>query len=101
MSCCPVEGIDAAIRTFYDQAKKISFFGIGDDISGDRAQPVVDVIDRLNRADAHGNRRVRIQAIGFPVIVDQEARGRHFCTLMRSRCDRTGETFVGLTSLRP
>ena len=68
----PVEGIEAAIRTFYAEDKKISLYIFGDDFSGSAAQPVVDVIDRLNRADDEGNRRVRIHAVGFPVIVDQQ-----------------------------
>jgi hypothetical protein len=97
----PVEGIEAAIRTYYAEDKKVSLYIFGDDFSGQRAQPVVDVIDRLNRADAEGNRRVRIHAVGFPVIVDQQLSGQRFCTLMRSLCERNGGTFVGLTSLRP
>jgi hypothetical protein len=97
----PVEGIDAAIRTYYAEDKKVSLYIFGDDFSGPHAQPVVDVIDRLNRADARGNRRVRIHAVGFPVIVDQHASGQRFCTLMRSLCERNGGTFVGLTRLRP
>ena len=97
----PVEGIDAAIRTFYDSDKKISLYIFGDDFSGRRAQPVVDVIDRLNQADNRGNRRVRIHAVGFPVIVDRQASGQRFCTLMRSLCERNGGTFVGLNSLQP
>ncbi len=97
----PVEGVEAAIRTFYDPEKKISLYIFGDDFSGSAAQPVVDVIDRLNKADAQGNRRVRIHAVGFPVIVDKAASGQRFCTLMRSLCERNGGTFVGLNSLRP
>jgi hypothetical protein len=97
----PVEGIDAAIRTFYAEDKKVSLYIFGDDFSGPRAQPVVDVIDQLNRADDQGNRRVRIHAVGFPVIVDRQASGQRFCTLMRSLCERNGGTFVGLTSLQP
>ncbi|MHC5004145.1 MAG: vWA domain-containing protein [Planctomycetota bacterium] len=97
----PVEGVDAAIRTFYDGSKKISLYIFGDDFSGPRAQPVVDAIDRFNKADAEGNRRVRIHAVGFPVIVDSQASGRRFCTLMRALCERNGGTFVGLNGLRP
>ncbi|MCP3906123.1 MAG: VWA domain-containing protein [Planctomycetes bacterium] len=97
----PVEGIDAAIRTFHDDDKKVSLYIFGDDFSGSAAQPVVDVIDRMNKADAQGNRRVRIHAVGFPVLVDSQASGQRFCTLMRSLCERNGGTFVGLNGLLP
>jgi hypothetical protein len=97
----PVEGINAAIRTYYDEDKKISLYIFGDDFSGDRAQPVVDFVDRANRTDEAGRRRVRIHAVGFPVIVDKQPSGRRFCTLMRALCERNDGTFVGLNSLRP
>jgi hypothetical protein len=96
----PVEGIDAAIRTYYDKDKKISLYIFGDDFSGPRAQPIVDAIDLVNKADKEGNRRVRIHAVGFPVIVDGQPSGQRFCTLMRALCERNGGTFVGLNSLR-
>jgi len=95
----PVEGIEAAIRTYYDGQKKVSLYVFGDDFSGRSAQPVIDAIDRINKADEEGNRRVRIHAVGFPVILDQQASGRRFCTLMRALCERNGGTFVGLNSL--
>ena len=96
----PVEGIDAAIRAFYAEDKKVSLYVFGDDFSGSHAQPVVDAVDRMNRADEKGNRRVRIHAVGFPVIVDREASGRRFCTLMRALCERNDGTFVGLNGRR-
>jgi hypothetical protein len=96
----PVEGIEAAVRTFYDEDKKISLYIFGDDFSGSEAQPVVETIDRINRTFDDGERRVRIHAVGFPVIVDREESGRRFCTLMRALCHRNGGTFVGLTGRR-
>jgi hypothetical protein len=64
----------------------------------------VKTIDRINRVDAEGNRRVRIHAVGFPV---QFARQRHlqttgirFATLMRELTYRNGGTFVGLNDYR-
>ncbi len=97
----PVEGVDAAIRTFFAPDKKISIYIFGDDFSGMIAQPVIDEIDRMNRADEEGNRRVRIHAVGFPVIVDEQESGMRFATLMRALCERNGGTFVGLNGLRP
>jgi hypothetical protein len=37
----PVEGITAAIRTFYSTDKKISLYVFGDEFSGNRIQPVI------------------------------------------------------------
>ena len=100
----PVEGITAAVRTFYSPDKKISVYVFGDEFTGDSIQQVVDTIDRINRADAQGNRLVRIHAVGFPV---QFARQRHlqttgirFATLMRELTHRNGGTFVGLNDYR-
>ncbi len=66
---------------------------------------MVDAIDRINRADRDGGRRVRIHAVGFPVIMgktDQPGNtGQRFATLMRILCQRNGGTFVGLNSTRP
>ena len=101
----PVEGITTAINTFYAADKKISLYVFGDEFSGSHIQPVVDAIDRINRADRDGGRRVRIHAVGFPVIMgktDQPGNtGQRFATLMRILCQRNGGTFVGLNSTRP
>lgn len=101
----PVEGIDAAIRTFYAPDKKISLFVFGDEFSGSAIQPVIDEVDRINRATKDGSRRVRIHAVGFPVMLkDRVGRGNtgeRFATLMRILSHKNGGTFVGLNSTRP
>ena len=101
----PVEGITAAIRTFYDGQKKISLYVFGDEFSGEDMQGVVDVVDRINRVDKEGNRRVRIHAVGFPVMLEAPAQyrvtGIRFAALMRVLCERNGGTFVGLNSTKP
>ena len=51
----PVEGITAAIKTFYDPGKKISIFVFGDEFTGDSIARVIDTVDRINRKDAEGN----------------------------------------------
>jgi hypothetical protein len=63
----PVEGITAAIRTFYDPDKKISIYVFGDEFTGQSIAEVVDTVDRINREAGDGERRVRIHAVGFPV----------------------------------
>lgn len=103
----PVEGISAAVRGFHAEDKKISIYVFGDEFSGDRMQPIVDVVDRINREAIDGARRVRIHAVGFPVMFQPEARqmgantGDRFATLMRALCERNGGAFVGLNTLQP
>jgi hypothetical protein len=101
----PVEGITAATRTFYDPDKKISLYVFGDEFSGGSIQPVVESVDRINRATKDGSRRVRIHAVGFPVVMDNTNKrgntGERFATLMRILCQKNGGTFVGLNSTRP
>lgn len=101
----PVEGITAAIRTFYGPDKKISLYVFGDEFSGTDMQSVIDTVDRFNRADEHGARRVRIHAIGFPVVLENHRfavnTGERFATLMRILCAKNGGAFVGLNSTTP
>jgi hypothetical protein len=100
----PVEGITRAIRTYAAADKKISIYVLGDEFTGKSINDVVTTIDRYNKADARGNRRVRIHAIGFPVMFSvagvSNTTGVRFATLMRILCHRNGGTFVGLNSLR-
>ena len=62
-------------------------------------------MDRINRQDADGNRRVRIHAVGFPVMFSisgvAETTGIRFATLMRLLTERNGGSFVGLNSTSP
>jgi hypothetical protein len=101
----PVEGIEAAIRTFYSPDKKISLYVFGDEFSGQRMQPVIDTVDRLNKQTKDGSLRVRIHAVGFPTVMEKTNMagntGERFATLMRILCQKNGGTFVGLNSTRP
>jgi hypothetical protein len=100
----PVEGIDRAIRDFYASDKKISLYVFGDEFSGGAIQPVLDAVDRINRPTPSGQRRVRIHAVGFPVVMEKTGQlgntGQRFATLMRMLCQQNGGTFVGLNSTR-
>ena len=100
----PVEGITAAIRTFYDPSKKISVYVFGDEFTGKSIAQVVDTIERINREDANGDRLVRIHAVGFPVQFIRaphlQTTGIRFATLMRELTYRNGGTFVGLNDFR-
>ncbi|MGB6846638.1 MAG: VWA domain-containing protein [Thermoanaerobaculia bacterium] len=99
----PVEGITRAIRTFSAPDKKISIYVFGDEFTGKSIDEVVNTVDRLNRRDAQGNRRVRIHAVGFPVMFSvpgvSNTTGVRFATLMRLLCRQNGGTFVGLSRL--
>tara|TARA_R110000823_G_scaffold198080_1_gene329105 strand:- start:12074 stop:13072 length:999 start_codon:yes stop_codon:yes gene_type:complete len=100
----PVEGITAAIRTFYDPDKRISIYVFGDEFTGQSIAEVVDTVDRINREDANGDRLVRIHAVGFPVQFIREPHlqttGIRFATLMRELTHRNGGTFVALNDFR-
>ena len=91
----PVEGIERAINAFYAEDKKISIYVFGDDFQGGSVERVVDRVDRMNRVDETGERRVRIHAVGFPVVIDT-AGGTRFASLMRELTYRNNGTFVAL-----
>ena len=101
----PVEGITAAIRTYYDPNKKISLFVFGDEYSGHDPESVIREVGRINRTGPGGERLVRIHAVGFPVLVGDPRgigdTGKRFATLMRVLCQKNGGTFVGLNTTRP
>ena len=100
----PVEGITAAINMFYSKDKKISLYVFGDEFSGLAIQPVINEVDRINKTAKDGSRRVRIHAVGFPVVMETTDRrgntGERFAILMRALCQRNDGTFVGLNSIR-
>jgi hypothetical protein len=101
----PVEGIEIAIKTFWAADKRISIYVLGDEFTGDSIDEVLDQVDRLNRRDASGQRKVRIHAIGFPTLFSQsqfpESTGVRFAMLMRLLCERNGGAFVGLDDTTP
>ena len=98
----PVEGINAAINTFYSKNKKISLYVFGDEFTGPSIQSVLREVRRLNPKNKKGNRRVRIHAVGFPIQFsrpnNEQATGVRFATLMRALCEQNGGTFVGLNT---
>ncbi|HSG90731.1 MAG TPA: hypothetical protein VLA56_16060 [Pseudomonadales bacterium] len=100
----PVEGITRAINAFAAPDKKISIYVFGDEFTGESISAVVDTVDRINRADADGNRHVRIHGVGFPVQFSRppnlQTTGIRFATLMRELARRNGGTFVGLNEFR-
>lgn len=100
----PVEGIEAAIRRFHATDKRISLYVFGDDFSRGSIQQVLDTVARLNRADPSGAHRVRIHAVGFPVLFalgGLPANTRRFAALMRNLAEDNDGSFVGLNSTQP
>jgi hypothetical protein len=101
----PVEGIVAAIRDFSGDGRRLSLYVFGDEFSGTAVQPVLDEVDRINRSEADGRRRVRIHGVGFPTVIERTRQagntGQRFATLMRALCHRNGGTFVGLNRTTP
>jgi len=94
----PVEGIEAAIRTFYSPDHRISIYVFGDEFTGPSIQEVVDTVARINRKDRSGEPLVRIHALGFPLGDDvPQYTSIRYATLMRILCARNGGAFVGLT----
>ncbi len=102
----PVEGVTAAISSFYSPDKKISIYVLGDDFQqGGSIEQVLRVVDRINVENAKGERLVRIHGIGFPVILGNsfarfQQSGYRYASLMRELTHRNGGTFVGLNDYR-
>ena len=98
----PVEGITRAIRTYAAPDKKVSLYVFGDEFSGRSIDDVVKTVDRINARGPDGSRRVRIHAVGFPVMfavsIGGQTTGVRFATLMRILCRRNEGTFVALNS---
>ena len=93
----PIEGIVEAIRTYHDTDNKISLYVFGDEFTGPSIDSVVKSVDTINRDAATGERRVRINAIGFPLRSDApQHTGTQFATLMRTLCQHNGGAFVSL-----
>jgi len=99
----PVEGIEAAIRRYYDKNKRISLYIFGDDFSHGSIEGVVNTVAKLNHSSGDGSGRVRIHAIGFPVLFaagGMNANAVRFAALMRKLAENNNGTFVGLDGLR-
>jgi hypothetical protein len=98
----PVEGIEAAIRRYYAKDKRISLYIFGDDFSSGSIESVVNTVAKLNRSKGNEEHRVRIHAIGFPVLFiagNMQANAVRFAALMRKLAENNSGTFVGLNGL--
>lgn len=100
----PVEGIEAAIRRFHAGDKRISLYVFGDDFARGSIQAVLDTVTQLNRADRSGRTRVRIHAVGFPVLFDFSSglprNAVRYAALMRKLAETNNGSFVGLNGVK-
>ncbi len=97
----PVNGIEAAIRDFRENDKKISIYVFGDDYQNVRSiDKAMAAIDRLNRPGPDGERMIRIHGVGFPGRFGGGSvpnTAANFATFMRAVCATHGGTFVALS----
>ena len=99
----PKEGISTAIRQFYAADKNISIFVFGDDFASGSIQSVINTVAKLNGSNRSGIKRVRINAVGFPVLFNHpgsEMNLARFAALMRKLAENNNGSFVGLTHLK-
>lgn len=100
----PVEGILAAVQTFYRPDRPTSIFVFGDDFNGPNIDDVVTAVARTNKKNAAGQTQIRIHTMGFPVLplLAQQQRENfiRFAHLMRILAEQNSGSFVGLNSLR-
>lgn len=98
----PVNGIEAAIRDFRAEDKKISIYVFGDDYQGVRSiDKAMAAIDLLNKPGPDGERLVRIHGVGFPGRFGSSSipnTAASFATFMRAVCATHGGTFVALSN---
>ncbi|MCP3851956.1 MAG: VWA domain-containing protein [Gammaproteobacteria bacterium] len=99
----PEEGITRAIRQFYATDKQISLYVFGDDFSRGSIQSLLNTVERLNKTNKAGKKRVRINAVGFPVLFNHPGTAENiarFSALMRKITENNNGSFVGVTRLK-
>jgi hypothetical protein len=101
----PVPGIFRVLTTLYnkdDPNMKLGIYVFGDEFT-ETADTVLRRLDQLNPADEEGNRKVVINAVGFPTTIrytfGMGNTGLKFANLMREVCYRHGGAFIALQDL--
>jgi hypothetical protein len=101
----PVPGIYRVFRSLYDPKDENMHIGIyvfGDEFT-ETADPVLRRLEELNPADENGNRKVVINAVGFPTTIQftfsMGNTGVKFANLMREVAYRHGGAFIALQDL--
>ena len=88
----PVEGLQAALRAYARQDRKIAIYIFGDDFSGSSYDRVMETLRTLNTDPGTGRSRVRVHAIGF---VSTQVHDR-YATLMREVTRHHDGAFLAL-----
>jgi len=88
----PVEGLQAALRTYARSGKNISIYIFGDDYTGSSYGPVLNTLDSLNRSRSTGKPLIKVHGIGF---ISRYSTNR-FGILMREVARRNRGTFLAL-----
>ena len=99
----PEEGIETAIRRYAAPDKKISLYVFGDDFAAGSIQGLLDTVRDLNQSGTRGKGKVRIHAVGFPVLFTNgqlTANAVRYAALMRRLAGENGGSFVGLNRYR-
>ncbi|MDP3072441.1 MAG: hypothetical protein Q8N18_19265 [Opitutaceae bacterium] len=103
----PVPGIYNAMRFLFDrdnEKMRMGIFVFGDEFnSSDSADAVIRRLEELNPQDEKGNRRVTINAVGFPTTIRYQFSmgntGLRFANLMRTVTHLHGGAFIALQDL--
>jgi hypothetical protein len=103
----PVPGIYRVLKTLYDANNpdmKLGIYVFGDEFNAsDSADAVINQLDKLNPADENGNRKVVINAVGFPTTIRYQFSmgntGLRFANLMRTVTYQHGGAFIALQDL--
>jgi hypothetical protein len=103
----PVPGIYNAMRFLFDPENpnmRMGIFVFGDEFnSSDPADAVIRRLEELNPADEKGNRKVTINAVGFPTTIRYQFSmgntGLRFANLMRTITYLHGGAFIALQDL--
>jgi hypothetical protein len=103
----PVPGMLNAMRFLFDKENpnmRMGVFVFGDEFnSPDPADKVINTLEQLNPADENGNRRVVINAIGFPTTIRYQFSmgntGLRYANLMRTVTYLHGGAFIALQDL--
>lgn len=92
----PTRGLLEAITRFGGGGQNVSIYLFGDDFMRGNVlvESVLREIDRINREDDTGRRRVRIHGVAFPGTGSEPLRYARF---MRALAERNGGTFVALS----
>lgn len=101
----PVPGVRNALRFLFDKDNpnmRMGIYVFGDEFI-ETADPVIRQLDELNPADENGQRRVVINAIGFPTTIrytfSMGNTGLKFANLMRTVTYQHGGAFIALQDL--